>query len=720
MEDASAIVAATNDREDQQVARAALNEFQKQRIDQEFNPDSGFRNAKLGQAVGKKFIDDNAKRLSDSAALLRKGLANDNQRKYFDQYSQVPTLQFRQALLAHQADQTAQFNDKTDDSSIDLQLRSMAQRPTDELNFQTGLAQINGVLDAAAKRKGLPETTLADLKAKYLDAAYTTRIASIMDGIPGVAPPNPYAAEKMFRQVQGQLGAQSQVVLAEKVQKAIQNVQARDTANSLVYGGHVVQPTDVAPAMTGQPLAAVIKQLERSGPNDVSPKGAVGEMQVMPATWKAPGFGIRPAQVDKDGKPMPGETDRVGRDFAGAMVARYGDGVLATAAYNAGPAKVDEWIQKYGDPRLGKISDEEWAAKIPFAETRDYVQRGIKLMKPGQNVPAPTAAQLKADGPARVEAARELARQQYPGDTGYEDAVASRTANLIQLRVANQVAQEANARDTLVSGLIGSKPDGSDRPLTIDQLLASPQNKQAWDAATPETKKSIQDHFRNGAGDPPRTPESQQLFYQYLGKFSNDREGFASEDLSPLIGKLPYADFDKLATYQVQARNKQELAAEKDINYQHALSLATTFALKPIKMFIPDKKTGPEQRKEFDAYTGRLSEALENYRKANGKNPSDKEIIAIAKGLTAQVSVPGRWWGSNDSRAFSLTPEDEAQATVKMTPAQKQAIASKLQQRYGYVPSESMVQQAALLEALHPHDMERLGKFDQTMKAAKR
>jgi membrane-bound lytic murein transglycosylase MltF len=86
-------------------------------------------------------------------------------------------------------------------------------------------------------------------------------------------------------------------------------------------------------------LPHVIHQESGGDPTAVSPKGALGRLQVMPATADNPGFGIEPA---KDHSPE--ELERVGKSYLKAMLDRYpGRPDLALAAYNAGPGRADKW-----------------------------------------------------------------------------------------------------------------------------------------------------------------------------------------------------------------------------------------------------------------------------------------------------------------------------------------------------------------------------------------
>jgi hypothetical protein len=71
---------------------------------------------------------------------------------------------------------------------------------------------------------------------------------------------------------------------------------------------------------------------------------------------------------------------QLGRHYLRTLLRRYdGEVVLAMAAYNAGPRRVDGWIELNGDPRRGTPHDlVDWVELIPFDETRNYVQRVLE------------------------------------------------------------------------------------------------------------------------------------------------------------------------------------------------------------------------------------------------------------------------------------------------------------------------------------------------------
>jgi soluble lytic murein transglycosylase len=118
---------------------------------------------------------------------------------------------------------------------------------------------------------------------------------------------------------------------------------------------------------------AIIRQESRFKADAISPAGAQGLMQLMPKT------ALQTAKKTK-ARLGPLSDPRVNVPLGCAhlreLLIRYeGSLILAIAAYNAGAAAVDSWIQKYGDPREGEVDLIDWIEKIPFAETRNYVQR---------------------------------------------------------------------------------------------------------------------------------------------------------------------------------------------------------------------------------------------------------------------------------------------------------------------------------------------------------
>lgn len=112
----------------------------------------------------------------------------------------------------------------------------------------------------------------------------------------------------------------------------------------------------------------------------ISPAGARGLLQLMPPTAKAVAQRERllysPDRLVRDAN----YNARLGRRYIGDLLEMFdGDVVLAVAAYNAGPGRVNQWLERFGDPRrTNQIDLLDWIELMPFAETRNYVQRVLE------------------------------------------------------------------------------------------------------------------------------------------------------------------------------------------------------------------------------------------------------------------------------------------------------------------------------------------------------
>lgn len=129
------------------------------------------------------------------------------------------------------------------------------------------------------------------------------------------------------------------------------------------------------------------RQFDAKGNPLTSPKGAIGRAQVMPETARRVATQMLGEEFDENRYRTDAEyNERLGRTYFDWLVNRFdGDAVLAAAAYNAGEGRVDQWLKTLGDPRRGQVSHTEWAAKIPFRETRDYVARVTDVGTSGDN-----------------------------------------------------------------------------------------------------------------------------------------------------------------------------------------------------------------------------------------------------------------------------------------------------------------------------------------------
>ena len=127
---------------------------------------------------------------------------------------------------------------------------------------------------------------------------------------------------------------------------------------------------------------AIARQESAFNPRAISHAGARGLLQLMPGTARRTarniGLGYSKARLTSD----PAYNARLGAAHLDELVERFGGSYIMTfAGYNAGARRVDRWIEKFGDPRSRKVDPIDWIERIPFTETRNYVQKILENLQ---------------------------------------------------------------------------------------------------------------------------------------------------------------------------------------------------------------------------------------------------------------------------------------------------------------------------------------------------
>ncbi len=164
-------------------------------------------------------------------------------------------------------------------------------------------------------------------------------------------------------------------------------------------------------------VLSLMKQESAFDSGAVSSSGAVGLMQLMPATAVSTDQEIRRAE-------LPGIENniRIGTKYLSQLMSRFqGNIVLSLAGYNAGPNAVDRWLKEVRGSSNSAVQMLEFVEAIPYKETRDYVSSIVRnyywysrKLKPEQALTldyfwSPVGPQIPAVTPAATEEASRIA-----------------------------------------------------------------------------------------------------------------------------------------------------------------------------------------------------------------------------------------------------------------------------------------------------------------------
>jgi len=144
----------------------------------------------------------------------------------------------------------------------------------------------------------------------------------------------------------------------------------------------VAYPTGLLPTIKGQGargvdpylVAAIIREESQYDWRAVSRVGAIGLMQVMPATANNVAQRLGLPAVGRDDLFDQETNIRIGVHYVEQLLEQFSGNVAYTiASYNAGPMAVGNWIALH----RGRSQD-EFVELIPYLETRQYVKRVLR------------------------------------------------------------------------------------------------------------------------------------------------------------------------------------------------------------------------------------------------------------------------------------------------------------------------------------------------------
>lgn len=723
------IIEQTNQKWDAISAEDGYNKLKQQAATLQYDPQSGFAQARGGNAVGQDFTKQYMDQFTDAAAGIADGLKNQQQKLMFQQRVGIAQAQFQSSLLQHQAQQTTVFGNDTNNSAVKNDLNDIAANPYDDNRYETAMMSINSNLAAKFERNGYSSDMAKNEISTIKSAALASRTAGMMLD-------NPMKAADFFHAHELDFEPSQRLDLARQLKTTVDAQTARADGLSAFMDAKGVVTTS-APAQAPLPanmnadtvrpydqdaIDGLVKQVKTPFKYDSLIQDAAKKYNISPTELKLrimAESGGRPdatsdqgavglAQLTDDTAKRLGVTNRMDPaqsiDAAGKLMAQYGGTV------GGDMSKVDQMYYGPGTPN--------------GPNTKQYVEnlRAVRTQLFGAGTLPPGKADIEAmEGPT-IANAKAYADAKRPGDMVYQDQVVQEARKNWSQALGVQRAQDYTNLSGLLQVSIGDSGARSLSDLT-------PQQQIVFSQMPPQNQHSLMNLWesnqrKDDKGDKiVQNEDTDRKTMQLTGEAYSDPVKFKARDLAHDIADLPLNQ----QTQVMNVWNSMDKNVAKGAGYDHALnSKVITSLLESAKIKIPNaaEKGTPESTGDYDAFKGLLFKAIDNFTDVNKHAPTDKDLLEMAAPLTAQATVvkDGSWRGSHEQKiAARITPNQEATAVIKlkdptMEKAANDDATSRLFAAYGYSPTPSQIMQFRVLRSLHTLDSPEAAAFSALMR----
>ena len=151
-----------------------------------------------------------------------------------------------------------------------------------------------------------------------------------------------------------------------------QGLRAAVLAYPLAFRDEIVRVSKTA-ALPADLLQALMREESALDPKALSPVGALGLTQLMPATARMLAAKLKLKGWKTEQLLLPATNIRLGGTYLGELFGHFGHPAPTFASYNAGPGVVGGWMRA-----RGTLPTDVWVEEIPFDETRGYVKRCLR------------------------------------------------------------------------------------------------------------------------------------------------------------------------------------------------------------------------------------------------------------------------------------------------------------------------------------------------------
>ena len=602
----------------------ALNKVKEQALTLQHDRDVGYLSVKgrdaFERADGKPLEGVYGEQLGNTISDLAGGLANDRQRAAFAKAAGSIAVNFRGGVQEHERREYIGYQASVSEGVISTAQRDIALNWGNPDAVQAAIQRTQGEVYRQAKLMGKSaEWQEATSRKLTSDAHKLAAMSALENGDVDFADAylrkhsEGMEADDLF-QVRKQVdefasvrlgAAKADAIFAAGADGAQRASQAASPGGSF---DRMVEITLHSESRT--------RDHDKNGNVITSPKGARYAMQTMPKTAGDPGFGIKPAANDS-----PAEWNRVGREYLGKMLQRYGgDPAKAWAAYNWGPGAVDNAVKTKGA---------DWLASAP-KETQDYVAQNLRMLGGGGGASKParfdTLAALQAlesdPALARNPKAMQAARQQL-----------EHKARLYDARTKEQAEQVFSG---VLQGLIQNGGDFNALPAGQKMALAQVDPAKYDDAM----------RFADGLSKGKQPQTDWGLFYE----LSSDPATLRGVNLMAVRDKLADTEFKQLMTMQQAAGKEQSLTA-----LQTPMALVTQFAR---EAGINTTGKNKKDAEKLGRITADVQANITAAEQAKGKKLTAEEMRAVVAQSFVKVQVDRPYWFNTEKPAALLDPAD--------------------------------------------------------------